>query len=44
MDMRIDKAGADDLSGDIDLDLALILAHTDDQAVCHGDIRLAKLI
>ena len=44
MNMRVDKAGADDLAADIDLYLAVIAAHADDLPLCHGDIALTQFV
>ena len=44
MDMRVDKARADDLARHIVFDFALIAAEAHDQAVGHGDIARQQLV
>ena len=44
MDVRVDKAWADDLARHIVFDFALIAAETHDQAVGHGDIARQQLV
>ena len=44
MNVRVDKARADDLAGHIVFSFTLVAAETDDQAVGHGDVARQQLI
>ena len=44
MDVSVDEAGQHQLAGHVHLHLAVVFAHTYNEALCHGDVPVTQLI